>query len=102
MYWKIGENLWILGSFVKNIISFTKKIFPSVGYAYTQIPTYPCGTIGFVLCSKEKEKNFVEPVHKFDEETLKKFELKYYNTDIHRAAHALPTSFRNVRRRINN
>jgi spermidine synthase len=51
-----GENLWVLGDLVKNIVSFTRKIYPSVGYAYTQIPTYPCGCIGFVLCSKEKVK----------------------------------------------
>ncbi len=48
-----GENLWLFGKLVKEILTFANTLFPSVGYAYTQIPSYPCGLIGFVLCSKE-------------------------------------------------
>lgn len=31
---------------------FCKALFPVVDYAYTCIPTYPTGQIGFMLCGK--------------------------------------------------
>ncbi len=49
-----GENFWLFGKLIKEIVQFARKLFPSVGYAYTLIPTYPCGCIGFFLCSKEE------------------------------------------------
>ena len=50
-----GENLWIYEKLVKDILSFANKLFPSVGYAYTQVPTYGGigGVICFVICSKD-------------------------------------------------
>ena len=43
-----------------------------------------------------KNKKFSEPVNVFDEKTVDEFELKYYNSDIHRASFVLPTSNRKV------
>lgn len=36
------------------MMDFCKGIFPVVSYAYTCIPTYPGGQIGFLLCSKNE------------------------------------------------
>jgi len=91
-----GENFWLFGDLIKNILTFAGDIFPSVSYAQTQIPTYPTGCIGFVLCSREENKKFSEPVHVFDDATVDKFELKYYNSEMHRASFVLPTSDRKV------
>jgi hypothetical protein len=44
-----------------------------------------------------KKKNFIDPVHVFNEDDLKRYELKYYNSEIHKASYMLPTSFRNVK-----
>lgn len=49
-----GETFWIFRDLIKKIISFAGNIFPSVSYAQTQIPTYPAGCIGFILCSLEE------------------------------------------------
>jgi spermidine synthase len=49
-----GENMWYHASIIKLMMDFCKGIFPVVSYAYTCIPTYPGGQIGFLLCSKNK------------------------------------------------
>ena len=46
-----GENPWFHADIIDKLISGCKKIFPVVDYAYTCIPTYPGGQIGFLLCS---------------------------------------------------
>jgi len=48
-----GENLWQYSDLVSKIITFAGEIFPTVSYAVCQTPSYPSGTIGFVLCSLE-------------------------------------------------
>jgi spermidine synthase len=91
-----GENFWLFSDLIKQIVEFAGNIFPSVGYAQTQIPTYPTGCIGFILCSKEEDKQFSRPVHVFDDAQVDELELKYYNKDIHHASFVLPTESRKV------
>lgn len=88
-----GENLWHYADLISNIIKFAGNIFPTVSYAVAQTPTYPSGTIGFVICSLEEKKHFSEAIHKFDVETLEKMELDYYSTEMHQAAFILPRLF---------
>jgi len=91
-----GETFWIMSETIANIIEFAGNIFPSVSYAQTQIPSYPTGCIGFVICSLEENKSFAKPTHQFDDETVEKLELKYYNSEIHEASFVLPTSFQKI------
>ncbi len=35
-------------------MTINRDIFPTVAYAFTSTPTYPSGTIGFLICSLEK------------------------------------------------
>ncbi|KAJ2718274.1 putrescine aminopropyltransferase [Coemansia sp. Benny D115] len=84
-----GECQWLHLSLIKDVLTFARGLFPVVEYAYTTIPTYPSGQIGFILCSKNKETSFKEPLRRMTpEQELKLF--KYYNTDIHRASFVLP------------
>ena len=48
---KSGECMWIHMDLIKGMLEFSDTLYPSVNYAYTTIPTYPCGQIGFVMCS---------------------------------------------------
>lgn len=91
-----GENFWLFSDLIKNVVGFAGETFASVSYAQTQIPTYPTGCIGFVICSKEKNKKFSEPIHVFDEKTVDELELKYYNTEMHRASFVLPTASQKI------
>jgi len=58
-------------------------IFPVVEYAYTTIPTYPSGQIGFIICSKDSGRDLKVPVRKIKDTT-------YYNQALHTAAFNLP------------
>jgi len=74
---------------IKNIVSFSKKIFPHYFYYYTLVPTYPSGLIGFSFCSKKYHP--IEDFHPVKADALTG--LKYYNKEIHKAAFVLPQGF---------
>ena len=46
-----AECIWLHLDIIKKCIQKNKKIFKNVSYAYTTIPSYPSGQIGFLLCS---------------------------------------------------
>lgn len=78
-----SESMFYDKELIKNLFLFNKKIFPVVNYYYTLVPTYPSGTIGFSFCSKR-----YDPVKNISDKGITN--LKYYNSDIHRAAFVLP------------
>ena len=49
-----GESIWLHLNLIKKIVQFTRNVFPTVAYAFASTPTYPSGTIGFLICSLEK------------------------------------------------
>ena len=49
-----GECFWLDGDLIRGCISSLKSIFPVVEYSYINIPSYPCGQIGFFMASKSK------------------------------------------------
>lgn len=54
---RLGESIWLHLDLIKQIVNFSRDIFPSVAYAFASTPTYPSGTIGFLLCSLDKVRN---------------------------------------------
>ena len=87
-----GECQWLHAKIIGGVLKFCGDLFKKVEYAYTTIPTYPSGQIGFVMCGRS-DFSLRKPKRKV-KKALKKKErksLKYYNHDIHRAAFALPT-----------
>ncbi|XP_038579150.1 spermidine synthase-like [Micropterus salmoides] len=85
-----GECHWLHLELIKEMRNFCKTLFPVVDYAYTTIPTYPSGQIGFMLCSKNPETNFKEPVRALSKEEMENMNHKYYNPEIHKASFVLP------------
>lgn len=83
-----GECMWLHTGLIKPLIENCKGIFPVVEYAYTCIPTYPSGQIGFILCSKSEDIKFRQPVRNIPVEIQES--LKYYNRNIHSASFVLP------------
>lgn len=63
-----------------------KNIFPTVKYAFTTIPTYPSGQIGFIVASKAENVDLTTPKR----EVTSEFNFKYYSADIHKVAFVLP------------
>lgn len=77
---------WTNLDIVCKTYNICKETFPVASYGYTCVPTYPTGQIGFVLGSLNKDINFKEPQNK----DLSGMNLKYYTTEVHKAAFVLP------------
>ncbi|KAM1129151.1 hypothetical protein ACFX2I_038942 [Malus domestica] len=71
------------------------KIFKgSVNYAWTTVPAYTSGIIGFMLCSKEGPTvDFKHSINPLNQENygVAKGPPKFYNSEIHTAAFRLPS-----------
>jgi spermidine synthase len=78
-----GESLWIHLQLIQSLKQFTTDIFQTTEYAFTTIPTYPSGQIGFMLCAKAPGRDLRAPVREVKG-------TRYYNQDVHRAAFVLP------------
>ncbi|TFY63258.1 hypothetical protein EVG20_g6390 [Dentipellis fragilis] len=78
-----AECLWLHLPLIQQLRKTTREIFPTAEYAYTTIPTYPSGQIGFVVCSKAAGRDLKTPLRKVPD-------TRYYNEAIHRAAFTLP------------
>jgi spermidine synthase len=73
------------------------EVFPNVDYAYTTIPTYPSGQIGFMVCCKDAKRDLKKPVRSWSPEEEEKL-CRYYNKEIHAAAFVLPNFARKALR----
>jgi hypothetical protein len=78
-----GECLWLHLPLIREMQDYGREIFPVCEYAFTTIPTYPSGQIGFLLCSKQPGRDLKTPVRKV-------MPTKYYNESVHKAAFVLP------------
>ncbi|CAF9922535.1 MAG: putrescine aminopropyltransferase [Gomphillus americanus] len=92
-----GENQWLHLPLISKLRKDCLEVFPNVAYAYTTIPTYPSGQIGFMVCCKDKDRNLRQPLRSWEEEEEEKL-CKYYNKAIHSAAFVLPTFARKALR----
>merc|ERR1712232_57088 len=82
-----GECMWLHLNLIKPLVDSISETYSSVEYAYTTIPTYPSGQIGFIVASKGR-KTCKVPEREMTEGFQK--ELQYYTPDIHRASFVLP------------
>nr|CCA19405.1 unnamed protein product [Albugo laibachii Nc14] len=82
-----GECLWLHLDLIKTVMSECNAIFPTVQYAYTTIPTYPSGQIGFVICANEKT-DLRKPKRGPTPDMEKS--LRYYSPSMHHGAFILP------------
>ncbi|CAL4888773.1 unnamed protein product [Urochloa decumbens] len=91
-----AESMWLHTHLIQDMLSICRETFKgSVHYAWTSVPTYPSGVIGFLLCAKEGPPvNFltpVNPIEKLEGATKAGREIRFYNSEMHRAAFVLPT-----------
>lgn len=82
-----GECIWLHLNLIRPLIRSISSTYTSVGYAYTTIPTYPSGQIGFIVATKGRG-GCEEPVRTPDKLTQKA--LRYYSPEVHKAAFVLP------------
>ena len=82
-----GECIWLHAPLIKELKRSTGEIFTVSEYAFTTIPTYPSGQIGFMVCAKGEKRDLKTPVRKVPN-TI------YYNENVHKAAFILPEFIR--------
>nr|KJB23788.1 hypothetical protein B456_004G115100 [Gossypium raimondii] len=92
----MAESMWLHTHLIDDMISICREIFKgSVHYAWASVPTYPSGVIGFLICSTEGPAvdflNPINPIEKLEGAHQHKRELRYYNSQMHKAAFSLPS-----------
>lgn len=88
-----AESPAFLGSWVQGIARKLQDVFPSVAFYQAHIPSYPSGhwLFGFAGKTYHPLKDFQED--KYHRHALK---FKYYNSDLHFGAFALPNFVREL------
>ncbi|GKV18901.1 hypothetical protein SLE2022_368770 [Rubroshorea leprosula] len=91
-----AESLWFQPPLnLEEVTASFRKVFRgSIEYAWTVVPTYPSGVIGFMLCSTEGPhvdfKNPINPINPDHVSGVAEGPLKFYNSEVHSAAFCLP------------
>jgi len=83
-----GECVWLHLKIINDVMKDCRELFPVVNYAYTTIPTYPSGQIGFVISSRSEHGIVSRPSRAPIAKILDS--CRYYTPETHRAAFVLP------------
>eukprot|EP01039_Chlorochromonas_danica_P011815 gene11815-13305_t len=81
-----GECQWLHLDLIRKVMGEIKDMFAQIKYAYTTIPTYPSGQIGFLVLSRDGSVVLNQPSRAVAEG----MNLRYYSEEIHGAAFVLP------------
>ncbi|KAK7202067.1 spermidine synthase [Novymonas esmeraldas] len=86
-----GESIWLHRPLIETMMAFLKDEigFATVKYALIYIPTYPCGSIGTFVCAKSADTDVTVPLRPVESLGFADV-LKYYSSDMHKAAFVLP------------
>ncbi|BFG32591.1 hypothetical protein CerSpe_188660 [Prunus speciosa] len=91
-----AESIWFPSLDIEHLTAKCRQKFKgSVDYAWTIVPAYPSGVIGFLLCSTEGQfvdfRNPINPLDPNNSYGVAKEPLKFYNPEVHMAAFCLPS-----------
>ncbi|KAE9548407.1 hypothetical protein FO519_008388 [Halicephalobus sp. NKZ332] len=85
------ESPWIDMPLVKRVFGFCDEIFSGqVRFSTESTPTYISGITGYIIASKGK-RDVTIPTRTLTDEQVKTMNLKFYNSEIHKASFVLPT-----------
>jgi spermidine synthase len=86
-----AESIWLHLQFISSLLSSSRDLFHTARYAYTSIPSYPSGVIGFCLATKSANVTLERPQRTLEEALGKDAgTLRYYTPQVHSAAFVLP------------
>jgi spermidine synthase len=83
-----GECTWLHLHLIRPLMDAIRTTYSTVEYAYTSLPTYPCGQIGFIIATKGRETGCRVPCRKLDDAVQQ--QLRCYTPELHQAAFCLP------------
>lgn len=79
--------MWLHNKLIRPLMDSIAVKYQTVEYAYTTIPTYPSGQIGFIIATKNRGKCF-KAARVPDEKLCES--LDYYTPELHTCAFTLP------------
>lgn len=82
-----GECIWLHLNLIRPLIKSISRIYSTVEYAYTTIPTYPSGQIGFIIAGKNRG-SCKKPCTLASDQQLST--MRYYTPELHEASFVLP------------
>lgn len=87
-----AETVWVHLPLIQKMLNGASDIFKDghVEYATTQIPTYPCGMIGFLVCTKADGSKLNPSCVHARPGDVDEMKLRYYSAGMHLAAFVLP------------
>ncbi|KAJ7956260.1 Spermidine synthase [Quillaja saponaria] len=96
-----AESIWFKSLDIEELLTISRETFKgTVDYAWTIVPAYPSGVIGFLLCSTEGPYvDFRNPINPIDTEKafgVANKPLKFYNSEVHSASFCLPSFAKKV------
>ena len=86
-----GECQWLHLDLIKKVMTDASALYPVVDYAFSSVPTYPSGQIGYIIATKMQHDASVLRLPKRPVPADMKAVLRYYSEEIHAAAFVLPT-----------
>ena len=81
-----GECMWLHLNLIRPLMDSIKTFYTDVKFAYSCVPSYPSGQLGFILASKGPSDFKADREPSLDVQDT----LKYYTHEMHSAAFALP------------
>lgn len=84
-----AECMWLHLPLIRELRKSVNELFPVADYAFTTIPTYPCGQIGFVVCSLDGSRNVRKALRSVPD-------CRYWSPEVHNASFTLPEFARKV------
>jgi spermidine synthase len=84
-----GECQYLHLELIRKVMEDAKALYPVVDYAYSCVPTYPDGQIGYIIATKAKGGDVLRTPKRPVPEDMRQ-SLRYYNEQIHEAAFVLP------------
>ncbi|KAF1767125.1 hypothetical protein GCK72_007083 [Caenorhabditis remanei] len=91
-----GESVWLHLPLIAHLVAFNRKIFPTVNYAQSIVSTYPSGSMGYLICAKSENRDVSTPARVLTDDQVKSLNLRFYNSEVHKAAFVLPQFVRNA------
>lgn len=85
-----GSNFWIDLKYVQETFNTCGRYIKNIRYATIMVPSYPCGSIGFIIGCLDENRKLGKPIHRYSCRDIEDLDFKYYTSEIHRAAFALP------------
>ncbi|PIC48569.1 hypothetical protein B9Z55_007489 [Caenorhabditis nigoni] len=91
-----GECPWLDLSLITTVIQNCRRLFPHAKYAVGSVPTYTSGLMGYVICANDKTRDVTTPARVLTDDQVKNLNLRFYNSEVHKAAFVLPQFVRNA------